>query len=567
MATNMSPARTVRAPRGSTLQCKGWGQEAALRMLHNNLDPEVAERPDDLVVYGGAGKAARNWACFDAITATLRRLADDETLLVQSGKPVGVFRTNPWAPRVLISNAMLVPKWATWDEFRRLDALGLTMYGQMTAGSWIYIGAQGILQGTYETFAAAAAKRFGDPAGGGRGGDTATLEGKIVLTSGLGGMGGAQPLAITMLGGVALCVEADRARIERRITERYLDVAASDLDDALEQVRRAAREHRPLSVGVLGNAAEVYPRLLTMGFIPDVVTDQTSAHDPLNGYIPAGYDVAVAAALRQRDPARYIALAGASAVRHCAAMVGFQAAGSETFDYGNNLRGLAQEHGYADAFTFPGFVPAYIRPLFCQGKGPFRWVALSGDPADIRKTDQAVLEELPDDGKVTRWIRMAGAKVTFQGLPARICWLGQGERARLGLRFNRMVADGTLSAPIVIGRDHLDTGSVASPYRETEAMADGSDAIADWPILNALLNTAAGASWVSVHHGGGVGIGNSIHAGMVIVADGTAAMAERLERVLTNDPGTGVMRHADAGYDLAIETARAQGLDLPMVGR
>jgi len=566
MATNMSPARTVRAPRGSTLQCKGWGQEAALRMLHNNLDPEVAERPDDLVVYGGAGKAARNWACFDAITATLRRLADDETLLVQSGKPVGVFRTNPWAPRVLISNAMLVPKWATWDEFRRLDALGLTMYGQMTAGSWIYIGAQGILQGTYETFAAAAAKRFGDPTGGGRGGDTATLEGKIVLTSGLGGMGGAQPLAITMLGGVALCVEADPARIERRIAERYLDVAASDLDDALEQVRQAARERRPLSVGVLGNAADVYPQLLTLGFIPDVVTDQTSAHDPLNGYIPAGYDVAAADLLRQRDPARYIALAGASAVRHCAAMVGFQAAGSETFDYGNNLRGLAQDHGYANAFAFPGFVPAYIRPLFCQGKGPFRWVALSGDPADIRKTDQAVLEEFPDDGKVTRWIRMAGEKVAFQGLPARICWLGQGERARLGLRFNRMVADGTLSAPIVIGRDHLDTGSVASPYRETEAMADGSDAIADWPILNALLNTAAGASWVSVHHGGGVGIGNSIHAGMVIVADGTAAMAERLERVLTNDPGTGVMRHADAGYDLAIRTARAQGLDLPMVG-
>ncbi len=567
MSTNVSLARTVRAPRGSTLQCKGWGQEAALRMLHNNLDPEVAERPDDLVVYGGAGKAARNWACFDAITATLRRLADDETLLVQSGKPVGVFRTNPWAPRVLISNAMLVPKWATWDEFRRLDALGLTMYGQMTAGSWIYIGAQGILQGTYETFAAAAAKRFGDPAGGGRSGGEATLDGKIVLTSGLGGMGGAQPLAITMLGGVALCVEADPARIERRIAERYLDVAASGLDDALEQVRRAARERRPLSVGVLGNAAEVYPRLLAMGFIPDVVTDQTSAHDPLNGYIPAGYDVAAADALRQRDPARYIALAGASAVRHCAAMVGFQAAGSETFDYGNNLRGFAQDHGYAEAFAFPGFVPAYIRPLFCQGKGPFRWVALSGDPADIRKTDQAVLEEFPDDGKVTRWIRMAGEKVTFQGLPARICWLGQGERARLGLRFNRMVADGTLSAPIVIGRDHLDTGSVASPYRETEAMADGSDAIADWPILNALLNTAAGASWVSVHHGGGVGIGNSIHAGMVIVADGTAAMAERLERVLTNDPGTGVMRHADAGYDLAIETARAQGLDLPMVGR
>ncbi len=554
MSTVTAPARVVRAPRGSALQCRGWQQEAALRMLHNNLDPAVAERPDDLVVYGGAGKAARTWQCFDAIVATLRRLADDETLLVQSGKPVGVFRTNPWAPRVLISNAMLVPAWATWDEFRRLDALGLTMYGQMTAGSWIYIGAQGILQGTYETFAAAAAKRF-----------DGTLEGRIVLTSGLGGMGGAQPLAITMLGGVALCVEADPARIERRIAEGYLDAAARDLDDALQQARQAAAERRPLSLGLPGNAAEVYPRLLEQGFIPDVVTDQTSAHDPLNGYIPAGYDVAAADELRRRDPRDYVARAGASAARHCAAMVALQGAGAEVFDYGNNLRGLALEHGYADAFSFPGFVPAYIRPLFCQGKGPFRWVALSGDPDDIYKTDQAVLEEFPDDARVTRWIRMAGEKVRFQGLPARICWLGQGERARLGLRFNRMVADGTLAAPIVIGRDHLDTGSVASPYRETEAMRDGSDAIADWPILNALLSTAAGASWVSVHHGGGVGIGRSIHAGMVIVADGTPAMAERLERVLTNDPGSGVMRHADAGYPDAIEAARQHGLDLPMV--
>jgi len=552
--TVRSSGRVVRAPRGSALQCRGWQQEAALRMLHNNLDPEVAERPADLIVYGGAGKAARTWECFDAIVATLRRLADDETLLVQSGKPVGVFRTNPWAPRVLISNAMLVPAWATWDEFRRLDALGLTMYGQMTAGSWIYIGAQGILQGTYETFAAAAAKRF-----------DGTLEGKIVLTSGLGGMGGAQPLAVTMLGGVAICVEADPARIERRIAEGYLDAAARDLDDALRQARAAAAERRPLSLGLVGNAAEVYSRLVELGVTPDVVTDQTSAHDPLNGYIPAGYDIAAAAELRRHAPQEYIARAGASAARHCAAMVALQRAGAETFDYGNNLRGLAREHGYADAFSFPGFVPAYIRPLFCEGKGPFRWVALSGDPADIDKTDQAVLEEFPDDAKVTRWIRLAGRKVTFQGLPARICWLGQGERARLGLRFNRMVADGTLAAPIVIGRDHLDTGSVASPYRETEAMRDGSDAIADWPILNALLNTAAGASWVSVHHGGGVGIGLSIHAGMVVVADGTPMMAERLERVLTNDPGTGVMRHADAGYERAVETARAHGLDLPMV--
>jgi len=555
MSTTIAPSgRVVRAPRGSALQCRGWQQEAALRMLHNNLDPEVAERPADLVVYGGAGKAARTWECFDAIAATLRRLAGDETLLVQSGKPVGVFRTNPWAPRVLISNAMLVPAWATWDEFRRLDALGLTMYGQMTAGSWIYIGAQGILQGTYETFAAAAAKRF-----------DGTLEGKIVLTSGLGGMGGAQPLAVTMLGGVALCVEADPARIERRIAEGYLDAAARDLDDALRQARAATAARRPLSLGLVGNAAEVYPRLVELGVTPDVVTDQTSAHDPLNGYIPAGCDIAAAAELRRRAPREYVERAGASAARHCAAMVALRRAGAETFDYGNNLRGLAKEHGYADAFSFPGFVPAYIRPLFCEGKGPFRWVALSGDPTDIYKTDQAVLEEFPDDGKVTRWIRLAGQKVKFQGLPARICWLGQGERARLGLRFNRMVADGTLAAPIVIGRDHLDTGSVASPYRETEAMRDGSDAIADWPILNALLNTAAGASWVSVHHGGGVGIGLSIHAGMVIVADGTPMMEERLARVLTNDPGTGVMRHADAGYERAVETARAHGLDLPMV--
>ena len=551
MVTQHAP---VRAPRGNTLQCRGWNQEAALRMLHNNLDPEVAERPDELIVYGGAGKAARNWQCFEAIVASLKRLADDETLLVQSGKPVGVFRTNPWAPRVLISNAMLVPDWATWDEFRRLDGLGLTMYGQMTAGSWIYIGSQGILQGTYETFAAAAAKHF-----------EGSLEGRIVLTSGLGGMGGAQPLAVTMLGGVALCVEVDPTRIDRRIGEGYLDGAARDLDDALRQAREAAAQRRPLSLGIQANAADVYPRLLGMGMVPDVVTDQTSAHDPLNGYIPQGYDVAAAAELRVRAPREYVARAGASAVRHCEAMVGFQQSGADVFDYGNNLRGLAKEHGFNAAFSYPGFVPAYIRPLFCQGKGPFRWVALSGDPADIHKTDQAVLEEFPDDGKVTRWIRMAAQRVKFQGLPARICWLGQGERARLGLRFNRMVADGTLSAPIVIGRDHLDTGSVASPYRETEAMKDGSDAIADWPILNALLNTAAGASWVSVHHGGGVGIGKSIHAGMVVVADGSPMMAERLERVLTNDPGSGVMRHADAGYELAIETARAHGLDLPMI--
>ena len=550
----------VRAPRGSTLQCRGWAQEAALRMLHNNLDPEVAERPEELIVYGGAGKAARNWECFDAITATLRRLRDDETLLVQSGKPVGVFRTSPWAPRVLISNAMLVPDWATWDEFRRLEALGLTMYGQMTAGSWIYIGSQGILQGTYETFAAAAARRSRDPARG-----AGTLEGHIVLTAGLGGMGGAQPLAVTMLGGVALCVEVDPARIQRRIADRYLDCAARDLDDALQQVREAAAQRRPLSVGIQGNAAEIYPRLLALGFVPSVVTDQTAAHDPLNGYIPAGYDVAAAAELRRRAPREYVDRAGASAVRHCEAMVGFQQAGAEVFDYGNNLRGLAREYGYNAAFSSPGFVPAYIRPLFCQGKGPFRWVALSGDPDDIAKTDQAVLEEFSDDGTVTRWIRMAGQRVKFQGLPARICWLGQGERARLGLRFNRMVADGTLAAPIVIGRDHLDTGSVASPYRETEAMRDGSDAIADWPILNALLNTASGASWVAVHHGGGVGIGKSIHAGLVVVADGTPMMAERLERVLTNDPGSGVMRHADAGYERAMETARAHGLDLPMI--
>jgi urocanate hydratase len=555
----MITKHTVRAPRGATLQCRGWAQEAALRMLHNNLDPEVAERPEELIVYGGAGKAARNWECFDAITATLRRLGDDETLLVQSGKPVGVFRTSPWAPRVLISNAMLVPDWATWDEFRRLEALGLTMYGQMTAGSWIYIGSQGILQGTYETFAAAAARRSGDPARG-----AGTLEGQIVLTAGLGGMGGAQPLAVTMLGGVALCVEVDPARIQRRIANRYLDCAARDLDDALQQVREAAAQRRPLSVGLQGNAAEIYPRLLALGFVPSVVTDQTAAHDPLNGYIPAGYDVAAAAELRRRAPREYVDRAGASAVRHCEAMVGFQRAGAEVFDYGNNLRGLAREYGYNAAFSYPGFVPAYIRPLFCQGKGPFRWVALSGDPADIAKTDQAVLEEFPDDGTVTRWIRMAGQRVKFQGLPARICWLGQGERARLGLRFNRMVANGTLAAPIVIGRDHLDTGSVASPYRETEAMRDGSDAIADWPILNALLNTASGASWVAVHHGGGVGIGKSIHAGLVVVADGTPMMAERLERVLTNDPGSGVMRHADAGYELAVETARAHGLDLPM---
>ena len=549
-----SQPRLVKAPRGTTLSCRGWQQEAALRMLMNNLDPEVAERPQDLVVYGGAGKAARNWESIDAIVATLRRLKDDETLLVQSGKPVGVFRTHEWAPRVLISNAMLVPEWATWPEFRRLDALGLTMFGQMTAGSWIYIGTQGILQGTYQTFAEAARKSFGG-----------SLAGRIVLTAGLGGMGGAQPLAITMAGGVALCVEVDRERILRRIEFGYLDKWTDSLDEALAWAQEARDKKEALSIGVHANAADVYPELVRRGFVPDLVTDQTSAHDTLNGYVPNGMPYEEALALRTSNPDEYVRRAVASIVVHVEAMVALQKAGAEVFDYGNNIRGVAKEAGYADAFAFPGFVPAYIRPLFCQGMGPFRWAALSGDPADIARTDQAVLETFPDNEIVTRWIRMAREKVHFQGLPSRICWLGYGERAKMGAVFNDLVKRGEVKAPIVIGRDHLDAGSVASPYRETEAMRDGSDAIADWPILNALVNVAAGASWVSVHHGGGVGIGKSIHAGMVVVADGTEQMAERLERVLTTDPGTGIMRHADAGYPEAIEAAKRGGLDLPMV--
>jgi urocanate hydratase len=551
----MEGARLVRAPRGPHISCRGWQQEAALRMLCNNLDPEVAERPDDLVVYGGTGRAARDWRCFDRIVATLRRLRDDETLLVQSGKPVGVFRTHSFAPRVLIANSLLVPAWATWEEFRRLEAAGLTMYGQMTAGSWIYIGTQGILQGTYETFAAVAAANGWQ-----------SLAGKVVLTAGLGGMGGAQPLAVTMNHGVALCVEVDPERIARRLDTGYLDERADDLRDAVERVQAAAREGRALSVGLLGNAAEVLPELLAMGFRPDVVTDQTSAHDPLGGYVPAGIDPAGAPAARTSDPDGYVKQARESIAAHCEAMVGFLRAGAQVFDYGNNLRGEAARAGFADAFAYPGFVPAYIRPLFCQGKGPFRWVALSGDQADILRTDQAVIDLFRDDEQLVRWLRMAERRVRYQGLPARICWLGYGERHLAGLAFNGLVAKGEVSAPIVIGRDHLDAGSVASPYRETEAMADGSDAIADWPILNALLNTSSGASWVSVHHGGGVGIGRSIHAGVVVVADGSDEGRRRLELVLTNDPGSGVMRHADAGYPSAVEVAGSRGLDLPMAG-
>ena len=546
--------RVVRAPRGAAISCRGWQQEAALRMLMNNLDPEVAEAPDQLIVYGGAGKAARSWEAFDAIVATLRRLGDDETLLVQSGKPVGVFRTHEWAPRVLIANANLVPDWATWDEFRRLDALGLTMYGQMTAGSWIYIGTQGILQGTYQTFASAARTHFGSD-----------LAGRLVLTAGLGGMGGAQPLAVTMAGGVAVCVEVDPERIRRRLATGYLDTATESLDEALRLADRARRERRPLSIGLLGNAADVYPEVVRRGVVPDLVTDQTSAHDTLNGYVPNGMTLAEALELRRTDPQEYVRRAVASIVVHVEAMVALQDAGAHVFDYGNNIRGVAKEAGYGRAFDFQGFVPLYIRPLFCRGNGPFRWVALSGDPADIARTDRAVLETFPDNELVTRWIRMAAEKVRFQGLPARICWLEYGERARLGQVFNDLVRRGEVKAPIVIGRDHLDSGSVASPYRETEGMRDGSDAIADWPVLNALLNTAAGASWVSFHHGGGVGIGKSLHAGMVVVADGSDMMAERLQRVLTTDPGTGVARHADAGYPEALAAAREFGLDIPML--
>jgi len=546
----MSISTPIRAARGRQLSTRGWQQEAALRMLCNNLDPEVAERPEDLVVYGGTGKAARDWPAFHAIVAALRRLKDDETLLVQSGKPVGIFRTHEYAPRVLIANSLLVPRWATWETFWELERLGLIMYGQMTAGSWIYIGSQGILQGTYETFGALATQRF-----------DGTLRGRIVLTSGLGGMGGAQPLAVTMNEGVALCVEVDEARIERRLRTHYLDRATAKLDEAVAWAEEARARNAPASIGLVGNAAEVFPELLRRGFEPDVVTDQTSAHDPLRGYIPAPLTVREAAELRERDPLEYLEMVKQSVRDHVGAMLGFRRKGIETFDYGNNLRGQALEAGVTDAFDIPGFVPAYIRPLFCEGKGPFRWVALSGEAEDIYRTDRAVMETLPENEPLHRWLRLARQRVQFQGLPARICWLGYGEREKVGLRFNEMVKSGELAAPIVIGRDHLDAGSVASPYRETERMRDGSDAIADWPILNALVNTAAGASWVSVHHGGGVGIGNSIHAGMVVVADGTEAMADRLQRVLTTDPGMGVIRHADAGYETAIDFAREHGID------
>jgi urocanate hydratase len=547
-------ARRVQAPRGTTLTCKGWPQEAAMRMLMNNLDPEVAERPDELIVYGGSGRAARSWAAFDAIVRSLQQLEADETLLVQSGKPVGIFRTHTDAPRVLIANSNLVPHWANWDEFRRLEALGLTMYGQMTAGSWIYIGSQGIVQGTYETFAAAARRHFGG-----------SLKGKFVLTAGLGGMGGAQPLAITMNSGVCLAVEVDQARIQRRIATGYCDEIASTLDEALDQVREARNLGHPLSIGLVGNAAEVYPELVRRGIVPDLVTDQTSAHDALNGYIPAGLSLSEADELRARNPQEYVKRAQESMVAHVRAMLELQKQGSIVFDYGNNLRGQALAAGETHALDFPGFVPAYIRPLFCEGKGPFRWVALSGDPEDIYRTDEAILKLFPEDESLKRWITLARQKIHFQGLPARICWLGYGQRDKAGLAFNDLVAKGIVKAPIVIGRDHLDSGSVASPYRETESMKDGSDAIADWPLLNAMLNTASGATWVSIHHGGGVGIGYSIHAGQVIVADGTAEAARRLARVLTNDPGTGVMRHVDAGYDEAIECARARGVKIPML--
>jgi len=546
--------RPVRAPRGTALACRGWPQEAAMRMLMNNLDPEVAEHPDELIVYGGSGRAARSWDAFDAIVASLRDLAADETLLVQSGKPVGVFRTHEWAPRVLIANSNLVPQWATWEEFRRLEAAGLTMFGQMTAGSWIYIGTQGILQGTYETFAAVAAKRFGG-----------SLAGTITLTAGLGGMGGAQPLAVTMNGGVAICIDCDPSRIDRRIEHGYLDVAADGVDDAVRRAEAARDAAEALSIGLLGNAAEIVPQLLRMGAPVDIVTDQTSAHDPLT-YLPRGVAFEDMAALRAEDPAGFTTRARESMAAHVAAMVGFMDAGAEVFDYGNSIRGEALLAGYERAFDFPGFVPAYIRPLFCEGKGPFRWAALSGEPKDIAATDAAILDLFPRNEALARWIRMAGQKVHFQGLPARICWLGYGERHLAGLRFNELVQRGEVQAPIVIGRDHLDCGSVASPYRETETMADGSDAIADWPLLNALVSTSSGASWVSIHHGGGVGIGRSIHAGQVCVADGSELAAQKLERVLTNDPGMGVIRHVDAGYDRAAEVAAERGVRVPMAG-
>ncbi|MFI8168207.1 urocanate hydratase [Streptomyces sp. NPDC085931] len=548
----MSGPRPVRAPRGTEPSALGWQQEAALRMLQNNLDPEVAEHPDQLVVYGGTGKAARDWRSFDAMVRTLKGLKQDETMLVQSGRPVGVMQTHEWAPRVLIANSNLVGDWANWEEFRRLEQLGLTMYGQMTAGSWIYIGTQGILQGTYETFAAVAAKKFGG-----------TLAGTITLTAGLGGMGGAQPLAVTMNDGVALCIDCDPRAIERRIAHRYLDVKADSLDHALALATEARDARRPLSIGVLGNAAELVPQLLALGAPIDIVTDQTSAHDPL-AYLPVGTafeDMAEAAA---KDPAGFTTRARESMARHVEAMVGFQDAGAEVFDYGNSIRGEAQLAGYDRAFAFPGFVPAYIRPLFCEGKGPFRWAALSGEASDIAKTDKAILDLFPENESLARWITMAGERVHFQGLPARICWLGYGERDKAGERFNDMVASGELAAPVVIGRDHLDCGSVASPYRETEAMLDGSDAIADWPLLNAMVNVASGASWVSLHHGGGVGMGRSIHAGQVTVADGTPLAGEKIRRVLTNDPGMGVIRHVDAGYDIAESVAGERGVRIPM---
>ncbi len=546
-------ARTVRAPRGESLGCKGWTQEAALRMLMNNLDPNVAEKPGELVVYGGTGRAARSWAAFDAIVACLRELENDETLIVQSGKPVAVFRTHASAPRVLIANSNLVGRWATWEHFYELERRGLMMYGQMTAGSWIYIGTQGILQGTYETFGAMARTHFGG-----------SLAGRWILTGGMGGMGGAQPLAATMNGAAVLVVEVDPERIRRRIETRYCDRMTGDVEEAIRWVRGAAAAGEALSVGLVGNCAEVLPGLLARGIVPDIVTDQTSAHDPVDGYVPAGLSLHEAAELRDRDRGAYRRRSMASIRAHCEAIVGMKKLGAVAVDYGNNLRGYAREAGFEDAFDYPGFVPAYVRPLFCEGRGPFRWVALSGDPADIHRTDDLVLEMFPEDAHLCRWIRMAREQVAFQGLPARICWLGQGDRARFGVAMNDLVASGEITAPIVIGRDHLDTGSVASPYRETEGMRDGTDAVADWPVLNALLNTASGASWVSFHHGGGVGIGDSLHAGQVVVADGTAEMRGRIERVLTNDPGIGVARHADAGYEEAAATARVHGLRIPM---
>jgi urocanate hydratase len=552
----VATARPVRAPRGLALSCRSWTQEAALRMLMNNLDPEVAERPDDLVVYGGTGRAARSWEAFDRMVAALRALENDETLMVQSGKPVGVFRTHPDAPRVLIANSLLVPRWATWEDFWELEGKGLTMFGQMTAGSWIYIGSQGIVQGTFETLAECADRHFGG-----------ALAGRLVLTAGLGGMGGAQPLAVTMNGGVCLAVEVDETRAVRRVESGYCDRVTRSLEEAVALCNAAREARRPFSVGLIGNAAETHPELLRRGLVVDVATDQTSAHDPLHGYVPAGLTLEQAAALRAADPDQHVRRARASMAAQVRALIAMRERGTVLFDYGNNLRGEAERGGvpHEQAFSYPGFVPEFIRPLFCLGKGPFRWAALSGDAADILATDQAVLAEFPDDRRLHRWIPLAQRHVRFQGLPARICWLGYGERARLGLRFNRMVREGALRAPVVIGRDHLDAGSVASPYRETEGMRDGSDAIADWPILNALLNTASGASWVSVHHGGGVGMGLSIHAGMVIVCDGSAAADQRLQRVLTNDPGTGVMRHADAGYPEAIAHARQTGMKLPGV--